>query len=419
MEFENYLDNYANLLITYALNVQPGQTVFIQGELIHRDFIFRCTKAAYDKGAKFVSVDFIDPYLQRLRLLETQNEEDLKYTPPFITKKFEDMVDQNQPILRILGSEAPDVLTDIDPRSVNALNNSYRHSIRKFYEDGIGRSQVQWTLAAAGTPAWAKKLFPELTETEALNKLWMHIIKICRADQSNCVDLWLAHNQRLKDRAAALTDLKIKELHFEGPETDLKVGLTPLAVFRGGGDKNSRGISFEPNVPTEECFTTPDWRRTDGHVKTTRPFLLNGVLVEGLKIEFREGEVVDCSATQGLKTFQEYISSDEGAKRIGEVALVGIDSPVYQSGVVFRETLFDENAACHIAIGMAYKFCLDGGTTMSEGELEHNGCNVSTVHSDMMISSEEVDVTATTYDGERIVLISKGKWVDESINSHS
>lgn len=412
MEFEQYLDNYASLIITYALNVQPGQTVYINGELIHRDFIFRCAKAAYNKGAKYVGVDFNDPYLSRLRLLETRKEEDLKFTPSFITKKFNDLVDNNDAILRILGSEAPDVLADIDPKSVNTLNFSYRNSIRRFYEDGIGRSITQWTLAAAATPAWAKKIFPQMSDEDALNALWMHIIKICRADKADCVDLWMKHNQRLKDRATALTDLKIKELHFEGPETDLKVGLTPLAVFRGGGDKSTSGVSFEPNVPTEECFTTPDWRKTEGTVKTTRPFFINGVLVEGLKLRFKDGVIVESSAKQGLKTFQEYVSSDEGAKRLGEVALVGIDSPVYESGIVFRETLFDENAACHIALGSAYKFCLDGGTTMTANELDSNGCNVSNVHSDMMISSEEVDVTATTYNGERIVIISKGEWVE-------
>ncbi|MFA6916218.1 MAG: aminopeptidase [Parachlamydiales bacterium] len=412
MEFEQFLDNYANLIVTYALNVQPGQTVYINGELIHRDFIFRCAKAAYNKGAKYVGVDFTDPYLSRLRLLETRDEEHLKFTPDYITKKFDDLVDNNDAILRILGSEAPDVLVDVDPKTVNTLNFSYRNYIRRFYEDGIGRSQIQWTLAAAATPAWAKKIFPQLSDADALNALWMHIIKICRADKANCVDLWLNHNQRLKDRAAALTDLKIKELHFEGPDTDLKVGLTPLAIFRGGGDKSTRGISFEPNVPTEECFTTPDWRKTEGFAKITRPFVLNGVLVEGLKMQFKNGELVDCSAKQGLKAFQEYTSSDEGAKRLGEVALVGIDSPVYESGVLFRETLFDENAACHIAFGMAYKFCLDGGTKMTPEEVDSNGCNVSNVHSDVMISSEEVDVTATTYNGERIVLISKGNWVE-------
>lgn len=412
MEFDLLLDNYAQLLIAYGLNVQPGQVVHIQGELIHRDFIFRCAKAAYRVGAKFVAIDFIDPYLTRLRLIESPTEESLKYVPGYITKKFDDIVDQGEPILRIIGSEAPDVLIDIDPKDVNILSFNYRNGIRRFYDEGIGRSKVQWNLGAAATPAWAKKVFPDLSEEEALKTLWKHIFKICRVEQPDFIGVWQKHNIKLKERAAALTDLKIRELHFDGPDTDLKVGLTPHAVFRGGGDKNSQGYMFEPNIPTEECFTTPDWRKTEGHVKMTRPYFLNGVIIEDLVLHFKEGEIVDFSAKNGADVFKEYISNDPGAKRLGEVALVGIDSPVYQSGVVFRETLFDENAACHIAIGMAYRFCIEGGTAMSDTELDYLGVNISNVHSDMMISSEEVDVIATTYDGERVALISQGRWVE-------
>ncbi len=412
MDFDQLLDNYAALVILYGLNVQPGQVVHIQGEMIHRDFIFRCAKTAYKAGAKYVAVDFIDPYLTRLRLLDTPSEEGLKYVPPYIAKKFDDIVVSNEPLLRIIGSEAPDVLADINPKDVNTVAIHYRNAIRRFYEEGIGRSKIQWNLAAAATPAWAKKLFPELSDQEALKTLWGHIFKICRVDRPDFIALWQEHNKKLKERAAVLTSLKIKELHFEGPETDLRVGLTPHSIFRGGGDKSSYGFLFEPNIPTEECFTTPDWRKTEGYVKTTRPYFLNGVMVEDLVLHFREGEIVDFSAKQGENTFKEYISSDEGAKRLGEVALVGIDSPIYQSGVVFRETLFDENAACHIAIGMAYRFCIEGGTAMSNEELDTLGCNNSNVHSDMMISSEEVDVIATTYNGERIVLIHQGHWVN-------
>lgn len=412
MEFDLLLDNYAELLICHGLNVQEGQVVNVQGEMIHRDFIFRCVKAAYKRGAKYVGIDFIDPFLTRLRLVQSNSPEYLKYVPEFITKKFNDMVDHSETILRILGSEAPDVLVDLNPKLVNSLNFNYRNSIRRFYDEGIGRSKVQWNLGAAATVAWAKKVFPELSDSEALHKLWGHIFSICRVDQPNFLDLWSNHNAKLKARAKALTELKIKELHFEGPGTDLKVGLSNQALFIGGGDKTPQGIAYEPNIPTEECFTTPDWRKTEGHVRTTRPFFMNGVLVKGLRLVFKAGELVEFSAEEGQQTFEEYISSDAGAKHLGEVALVGIDSPVYQSGTVFRETLFDENAACHIAIGSAYRFCLQGGPVMSDEELDKLGCNFSNVHSDMMISSEEVDVTATTYGGERIVLLHQGQWVE-------
>ena len=202
----------------------------------------------------------------------------------------------------------------------------------------------------------------------------------------------------------------IEKLHFTGPGTDLEVVLSEKARFKGGCDVGPHGVEFEPNIPTEEVFTTPDCRQTQGHVRTTRPFLINGKMIRDLELKFADGQIVDFSASDGEDTFGEYINSDEGSKSLGEVALVGIDSPVYRSGLVFEEILYDENAACHIAIGSAYKFCIDGGEAMSADQLAEVGCNVSTVHTDMMISSEEVDVTAHTRSGGSEALLRQGRW---------
>jgi aminopeptidase len=204
--------------------------------------------------------------------------------------------------------------------------------------------------------------------------------------------------------------LKIEKLRFLGPGTDLTVGLSDIAIFKGGTEQSPSGMQFEPNLPTEECFTTPDYRKTEGTVSATRPVYINGKLVEGLKMTFTAGEITDFSARSGESTFKEYISSDEGARRLGEVALVGIDSPIYQSGLVFQEILLDENAACHIAIGSAYKFCLSGGEKLSSEELANVGCNESCVHTDIMISSEEVDVVAVAFDGTEHSILKSGKW---------
>jgi aminopeptidase len=182
-------------------------------------------------------------------------------------------------------------------------------------------------------------------------------------------------------------------------------------VFSGGGSVGPHGEEFEPNIPTEECFTTPDYRLTTGKVKVTRPVFINGKLVKDLYIEFKDGQIVNFKASEGQDSFAEYINKGDRSKFLGEVALVGIDSPVFQSGRVFQEILYDENAACHIAVGSAYRFCIDGGTKMTEKELEEVGCNTSNVHTDMMISNEHVDVTATTYDGKVVSLIKKGAWV--------
>jgi len=242
--------------------------------------------------------------------------------------------------------------------------------------------------------------------------LWDEIFRICRADRPDALALWREHNRTLTRRANRLNELKIKTLHFKGPGTDLRVGLSPQSRFQGGSDTGPRKVEFEPNLPTEEVFTTPDWRATEGTARATRPFLINGKLIEGLTLRFEHGRIVEFQAAQGAETFGEYTASDEGANRLGEVALVGIDSPIYQSGLVFEEILFDENAACHIAVGSAYKFCLARSERMTDEELAAIGCNESTVHTDMMISSEEVDVTAETRAGVLVPLLVQGAWVE-------
>jgi aminopeptidase len=207
-----------------------------------------------------------------------------------------------------------------------------------------------------------------------------------------------------------LNDLGVKSLKFTGPGTDLVVGLSERARFRGGSDRGPSGASYEPNIPTEECFTTPDWRKTEGRVRATRPFLINGVLIRDLVLNFRNGEIASFEASAGAETFREYIASDAGAKRLGEVALVGIDSPVFKSGKVFEEILFDENAACHIAVGFAYKNCLSDFQNLTNEDVERIGCNESVVHTDMMISDEHVSVDAELYKGGTLRLINNGEW---------
>ncbi len=400
---------YAELLATHGLNVQPGQIVNISTEPFHKDFALLVAEAAYKHGAKFVNVDLTDMRLVKLRI-ENSNEESLKYVPSFIASKYSELVDEVGANLKIVGPEDPDLLSDLDPKKINIQRMYQRQAIQYFYDEGIGKSKVHWTVAAAATPAWAKKIFPKKSAEDAYAALWDNIFSMCRVDRADCLQAWKAHNTLLANRAKKLNELKLKELHFTGPGTDLRVGLHERSKFKGGTDISPRGVPFEPNIPTEEVFTTPDYRETNGKVRATRPFLINGKLIQGLTMEFKDGNIVDFKAESGAETFSEYISSDEGARRLGEVALVGIDSPIYQTGLIFEEILFDENAACHIAVGSAYKFCIEGGDTLDSSEAKNIGCNESSVHTDMMISSEEVDVVAKTYSGKTIELIKNGAW---------
>lgn len=410
MTFEEKLRNYAELLITVGLNVQKDQHVQIGTEVIHRDLALLLVELAYKRGAKYVNVDLSDSRFHRARILHSPDKH-LTAVPDYIETKYRSLVDETAANLRILGSEDPDILSDLDPVKVNAAQLALRRKISYFYDEGIGKSLVQWTVAAAATPGWAKKVFPDLSPDEGCSKLWDLIFAVCRADKPNCIELWNEHNYKLMTRAAKLSEMGIERLHFTGPGTDLHVFLSDHAIFRAGTDVSPNGARFEANIPTEEVFTTPDCRKTTGTAKASRPFLVNGKLICGLELEFSDGKITSFSASQGEDTFREYIKSDDGASRLGEVALVGIDSPVYQSGRIFQEILYDENAACHIAIGSAYKFCLKDGGTLSKEELAAIGCNDSRTHTDIMISSEEVDVHARTSSGSEIALIKNGEWI--------
>lgn len=410
MDFTQKLKNYAEVIVVHGLNVQQDQVVNISTEAIHRNLALLIADVAYERGAKLVNIDLSEPRLHRLRILKSK-EENLKYVPEYVGQKYRELVDSTAANLKLIGSEDPDILADLDPKRLNTVRLSNHMAVKYFYDEGIGKSKVHWTVAAAATPKWGLKLFPEETPEKACDLLWDEIFKICRADSSDPVGAWVEHDKRLHSRSKQLNEMQIKELHFTGGGTDLRIGLSKKAKFKGGTDISPREVPFEPNVPTEEVFTTPDYRKTEGFVKTTRPFLINGKLIVDLELTFEKGQITKFSAKEGEATFREYISSDEGANRLGEVALVGIDSPVYQSGLVFQEILFDENAACHIAVGSAYKFCLHGGGSMSKEELAECGCNESTVHTDMMISSEAVDVTAITYDEKSVPLLRAGSWV--------
>jgi aminopeptidase len=410
-DFKRQLAAYAEVLVAHGLNVQPGQIVNISTEPYHRDFSLLVAEAAYKKGAKFVNIDLADPKALKLRIEHSKNE-DLSYVPAYTTSKYSELVDTVAANLKILGPEEPDLLADLDPKKINIQRLHQRLAIQYFYDEGIGKSKVHWTVAAAATPKWGQKVFPNLNLTEAEAALWREIFSICRVDKSDYMREWREHNERLRHRAKRLTEMKIQTLHFKGPGTDLKVGLSNRALWKGGTDRSPRGVEFEPNIPTEESFTTPDFRVTEGKVRTTRPFLINGKLIEGLEVEFQKGMISSFKAKSGADTFKEYISSDIGAKRLGEVALVGTDSPIFRTGLVFEEILFDENAACHIAIGSAYKFCIENGSSLDSKEAESIGCNESNVHTDMMISSEEVDVFATDFAGRTIQLIRSGAWID-------
>ncbi|MFP6584004.1 MAG: aminopeptidase [Candidatus Hydrogenedentota bacterium] len=412
MNMEDCLDRYAELITVHGLNVQRGQLVNIVAEAVHRDFVVRIVKQCYLHGARHVNVDLTDPRFSELRI-EHASEDSLDYVSKNVTVQYDELVDQQAANLRLTGLEYPDLFENTDSDKLNKVQRARMLAVKRFRDEGLMKSLVHWCVAAAATPKWGAKIFPDLSEEKANDQLWEAILKICRADKKNCLERWKAHNDALQKRARILTDMKVKALHFTGPGTDLTVGLSDKAVFLGGQSMSSRDVPFEPNLPTEEVFTTPDYRVTNGIAKVTRPFMIYGKMVRDLTIEFTDGVISNFEASEGEDIFRAYTESDEGANRLGEVALVGIDSPIFECGLVFNEILFDENAACHIAVGKAYRFCLDGGEDMSDDDAAAIGCNDSVVHTDMMISDENVSVSAESYNGKTISLIENGEWTSD------
>jgi aminopeptidase len=398
--------------VKHGANVQPGQLVNIGAEVIHRDLAYRIAREAYRAGASNVMLDLTEPRLQRFKL-DTVKDEHVSLVPRCVSTKYEQILEEGGATIKIIGPEFPLLLAGVPPKRVNNERLAFYNAVKSFYQEGIGKSKVHWTIGAAATPSWGARVFPDLSPEQAEDALWRAIFSIARVDREDFLEVWQHHNQTLHRRGQLLNQCRIKTLHFTGPGTDLRVGLSERAKFKGGTDNGPTGKPFEPNIPTEENFTTPDCRRTEGTVRATRPFLVNGVLIEGLSLTFKAGAIESFSAASGADTFREYINSDPGAKFLGEVALVGIDSPVFQSGRVFEEILFDENAACHIAVGSAYKFCIHGGESMSSDELAAIGCNESSVHTDMMISNEEVTVEAELYQGGKVTIIRDGAWQGE------
>ena len=405
------LERYAQLIVTRGCNIQPGQFFQIEADVQSADFAVLIAEAAYEAGAAFVNVDFSDDRVQRSRILSSKQEEFLDHVPSYVPVRFDEMVDHHGAIVRLIGPSDPSALSGLSADKMNRVRMAGHKAAKRFYSEGIGLSAVQWCVASAATTGWAESIMDDLKGVEARQALWGELLQIVRADREDVYDCWSDHVSHLKERSRMLNDLKLAELHFSGPGTDLVVGLSELARFCGGGDESQRGVEFIPNLPTEEVFTTPDWRKTEGVVRVTRPFVVNGELVRELVMTFSKGELVDFDAAEGAETLKAYVDSDPGARRLGEVALVGTDSPIFQNGRVFKEILLDENAACHIAVGNAYKSCLEGGETLTEEDLEKIGCNQSSAHTDMMISDESVQVVGRSRDGSEHEIIRNGAWV--------
>lgn len=409
------LDRYAELLVRLGLNVQPGQGVHVTAEPEHAPFVHRVAAAAYRAGAAWVHVGWQDVLLARARLQHAAPEH-LDYFPAYETARLRQMLDEGWPRLALVGPQHPTALDGVDAEAMRRSGQA-RSRATRFYGEAMSANRFAWCVAAVPTAAWAQQVFPGAAAEEAVAKLWALILHACRVDRPDPIAAWQEHDAALRGAAAALEQAGVVTLRFVAPPaspgapaTDLTVGLTPRPKWVGSSSLTPAGLPFFPNIPTEEIFTTPDSRRAEGFVAATRPTTVFGRRVEGAWFRFAGGEVAEFGAAEGADVLEQHFALD-GARRLGEAALVDVRSPLHAAGVLFHEILLDENAACHIAFGEAYPEGVQGGLELSAEELAALGVNRSETHLDVMIGSPTMDVTGYTADGREVAVMREGRFV--------
>ncbi len=387
----------ADLAVTVGANVQPGQVVSVGGRPGQEDLVRAIAASAYRHGARFVDVGWFDPHVKRARLLHAA-EDTLDYVPPWMGRRMRDLGEMGAATIALAGPTAPTLFDDIDPARAG---RDRLPSVREGIEI-IMSAAVNWTVVPCPNPAWAALVHPGLAPDEALARLWREIGHICRLDEDDPAAAWRTRSAELQRSADALNARRLTALRFTGPGTDLVVGLLPGSRWIGGADHRRDGLEHLPNIPTEEVFTTPDPARTEGVVTSTRPLDLGGTVVEGLRVRFQGGRAVEITADRGGDALRARLSVDEGALRLGEVALVDASGRIGPLGTVFFDTLLDENAASHIAFGASYPKAAPGE--------DPSRINTSEVHIDFMIGGPEVVVHGVDAAGASSTVLAGGAW---------
>ena len=421
-DLHDNITRYARLLIKIGVNLQPGQPMRINAELGHRDFVRVVAAEAYKAGALYVDVAWSDALTHKTRYLHSEAD-GLDYAPEYMTARAREYLDRKFATLSLTGDEYPDAYEDIDPARMRRARMASQ-ARTSFYSDAMMNDVVQWCVAGVPTPAWALKVFPGVPADQAVEKLWAEIFRVVRLNEPDPIAAWQAHDARLTAISKTLMAERVRAVRFfdpapaeDGqPRTDLTVGLTRAPAWVAASAGTPEGTRFLPNMPTEEIFSTPDARLTRGWVRTSKPVFVMGKEVRDAYVRFEDGAVVDFRAGQGEDALRQLFEID-GARRLGEVALVDIRSPINQSGLVFGDTLFDENAACHIAFGKAYPPGVTGGSEMSPEALAELGVNVARAHEDVMIGTDTMNVTGIREDGSAIEVMVNGRFAPEMLSS--
>ncbi|MFD2629279.1 aminopeptidase [Oceanobacillus kapialis] len=400
-------EKYAELALRKGVNLQKNQALMINAPLEGADFTKIVVRKAYEMGAKDVHINWVDDELTLLKYENAPDEVIASY-PDWKVQLHDSFAEDGAAVLNIRSTN-PDLLKDIDPTRVAKANKAAAQAMKNFRKYTMN-DRIAWSIISIPTGDWAQKIFPDKTKEEAIESLWDAIVKIVRVDQEDPVAAWDAHNETLRTAREILNEKNYKKLLFKAPGTELEMELPEGHIWKGGSAQTEGGTTFNPNMPTEEVFSMPHKYGVNGTVASTKPLNYGGSLINNFSLTFKDGKVVDFKAEQGEDTLKHLLETDEGATRLGEIALVPHESPVSQSGLIFYNTLFDENASCHIALGKAYPTNLEGGSAMDEEQLDKHGVNDSLTHVDFMIGSENLDIDGVLADGSTEAVFRNGTW---------